>query len=86
LQSRTLSGLPICQDRESPLFEITLVLVRFDHVVSIIVNANQKLGSILIDTVGFFETVHAVPKGSEAKGRFCPELRLVFGPFHQGCL
>jgi len=27
----------------SPLFEIALVLVRFDHVVSVIVNANHRV-------------------------------------------
>ena len=28
--------------RQSPLFEIPLVLVRFDHVASVIVNADQE--------------------------------------------
>jgi len=41
---------------------IAFVLRRSDRVASIIVNANQKLGSVLIDTVGFLETVHPVPK------------------------
>jgi hypothetical protein len=29
--------------RRSPLFEIALVLVRFDHVASFIVNANRRV-------------------------------------------
>jgi len=32
--------------RESPLFEIARVLVRFDHVASFIVNANQGVTAV----------------------------------------
>jgi hypothetical protein len=37
-----------CFALRSPLFEIALVLVRFDHVASGIVNVNHGLGAALI--------------------------------------
>jgi hypothetical protein len=31
-----------CKQKASPLFELALVLVRLDHVASVIVNANHR--------------------------------------------
>ena len=40
-RSRWRRYSPVCTN--SPLFEIALVLVRFDHVASAIVNANDSI-------------------------------------------
>jgi hypothetical protein len=40
---RLFVSLEIPKDDRSPLFEITLVLVRLDHVARFIVNANHSI-------------------------------------------
>jgi hypothetical protein len=41
-------GRPCDKKVNSPLFEIALVLVRLDHVASVIVNANHRISASLL--------------------------------------